>query len=126
MGRIPIKRMDRECQELVNRVYEAYASDKGNPYTITTTNKPRYYLGMSGIGRPCKRALWYGFRGFTPKPFEGRVKGLFELGYHIEHIQSYWMERAGYSITNKQASYQDHEGYFKGHPDGIIKGISIK
>ena len=120
--------MDRQCQELVNRVYEAASSWNGKEYKIavSNSNSKRRYLGMSGIGNPCKRALWYGFRGFDKAVTEGRTQMIFELGNHVEQIQIHWLEAAGYKITDRQATYEDHNGFFKGHPDGIIHGITQK
>ncbi len=119
---------DKPCQDLLNRVYEAAASWDGTPYTVSTTcsSGKRRYLGMSGIGHPCERSLWYGFRSFTPAPLDGRVKMIFELGDHVEQIQIHWLQAAGFEITNKQDSYHDHNGYFRGHPDGIIHGVTNK
>jgi len=79
---------------------------------------------MSGIGKSCERSLWYGFRGFDPAPLDGRARMIFELGDHIEQIQIHWLEAAGYRITDRQASYQDVGGFFRGHPDGIIHGVT--
>jgi hypothetical protein len=107
-------------------MYEASASWNGQQYSITVNRqqKRRYYLGMSSIGSPCERALWFGFRGFTPKKTDGKSNMIFELGDHIEQIQIHWIEQAGYKITNRQDTYSDHNGYFKGHPDGIIHGLT--
>lgn len=126
MSPLSTKPPDRPCIDLINRMYEASASWSGEPYNITVrrSNGKRRYLGMSGIGSACERALWYGFRGFTPKTLEGRTNMIFEFGDHIEQIQIHWLEQAGYKITNRQDTYSDHNGYFKGHPDGIIHGIT--
>ncbi len=126
MAKIPGKIKDKACVELINRVYEAASSWDGSAYTISTTcsDKKRHYLGMSGIGKKCERSLWYGFRGFNPLPMDGRVRMIFELGHHIEQIQIYWLESAGYRITDRQVSYHDVGGLFRGHPDGIIHGIT--
>jgi len=126
MPAIPNQIKDRACQDLINRVYEAASSWDGSAYTVHTTcrNGKRRYLGMSGIGKECYRALWYGFRGFDPVSLEGRTRMIFELGDHIEQIQIHWLEAAGYRITDRQASYSDHNGFFRGHPDGIIHGVT--
>jgi len=126
MSLISTPKIDRPCQDLINAMYEASASWDGKPYDITVrrSNGKRRYLGMSGIGAPCERALWYGFRGFTPKPIEGKSNMIFEFGDHIEQIQIHWLEQAGYHITNRQDTYQEHNGYFRGHPDGIIHGVT--
>lgn len=117
MPHITTKQPDRHCTEITNRFYEAAAN---------RVNKKRHYLGMSSIGSQCERSLWYGFRGFTPNPLDGKTQLIFELGDHIEQIQINWLEKAGYRITNRQDTYSDHNGFFRGHPDGIIHGVTSK
>lgn len=126
MPAIPTTITDRPCIDLINAMYEASASWNGQQYSILIKRqqKRRYYLGMSSIGQPCERALWFGFRGFTPKQTDGKANMIFEFGNHIEQIQIHWIEQAGYKITNRQDTYSDHNGYFKGHPDGIIHGLT--
>lgn len=96
-------------------IYEA-AARNGGPR--------RRYLGMSVIGGPCDRALWYGFRGFTPVPADGRVKLIFELGDCIETILVRRLRDAGYLVDGEQMEFAAHNGFFRGHCDGIIHGVT--
>ena len=49
--------------------------------------KPRAYLGVSAIGTPCRRALWYDFRMFTkPEAITARKQRLFTRGHYEELI----------------------------------------
>lgn len=108
MARLPM--MDKIAAE----IYEA-ASRNG---------ARRRYLGMSAIGGPCDRALWYGFRGFTSVPVDGRAKLIFELGDCIEEILIRRLREAGYRVDGEQLEFEAHEGFFRGHCDGVIHGIT--
>jgi len=116
---------DRPVQRLINEVYEATARFTGS-FTIPVKHRyyRGFYLGMSQIGKPCDRDIWYGFRGAPSKPKDGRMLQLFNVGDYIEQMQIFWLETAGYKITDRQASYKDHNGFFRGHPDGIIHGVT--
>jgi len=53
----------------------------------TFEEEPRQYLGISNLGEPCKRALWYDFRLCTVKqPISARQKRLFGRGHFEELI----------------------------------------
>jgi hypothetical protein len=84
----------------------------------------RKYLGMSSIGGECERALWYGFRGFDPIPFPGRVLRIFEAGDDGEKRMIRDLTRTGFQVTNTQAEYSDFDGMFRGHSDGKIHGVT--
>ena len=101
---------------IINEMYEAAAKYERGP--------ARNYLGMSQIGSPCGRALWYGFRGFTPSAIEGRAKMIFSLGDRVEEEVIKWIELAGYRVTDRQRTLVGVNGFFRGHWDGLIEGIS--
>ena len=84
----------------------------------------RSYIGMSGIGGKCERAQWYAFRGYTPSALEGRVEMIFDLGRRVEDAVIEWIRLAGYHVEGQQAEYTACGGWFKGHCDGIIHGVS--
>lgn len=91
---------------------------------------PRPYLGMSEIGRPCERALWYGFRWCTAPAWDAATLKRFEDGHRGEDIQ---VERLrlvpGIELvtrdpaTGDQIACQDIGGHFRGHLDGVIRGL---
>lgn len=114
MAAIP-SMMDKTATRVVNDLYEAAERSRKND---------RHYLGMSEIGTPCDRALWYGFRGFTPNPIEGRVIMLFRFGDHVEEDLIHWFEAAGYKVDQRQRVFQAHGGHFRGHWDGRIHSIT--
>jgi hypothetical protein len=125
MAKMPKTNMDRPAQRLVNEVYETAARHK-DPFTISVTHSQYrgHYLGMSQIGKRCDRAIWYGFRGAPRKATDGRMLQLFNVGDYVEKMQIFWLEQAGYKITDRQADYSDLGGFFRGHPDGVIHGVT--
>ena len=68
---------------LISDMYEAAANYERGP--------KRNYLGMSQIGKPCGRALWYSFRGFTPSAIDGQLKMIFSLGDRVEEEVIKWL-----------------------------------
>lgn len=97
-------------------MYEAAAAHERGP--------ARHYLGMSSIGKPCARALWYGFRGYTPSAIDGRAKMIFALGDAVEEEVVKWLTLAGYTVTDRQRAFTALNGFFRGHWDGCIEGIT--
>lgn len=91
--------------------------------------KPRPYLGASSIGDPCSRKLWYSFRWAAPKKFEARTLRLFEDGHRGEALMVERLSKVpGLMISvlapdGRQWGISDHEGHFRGHCDGFIKGL---
>jgi len=103
--------------KIANEMYEAAARSRDN-------QTRRSYLGMSAIGDPCARKLWLSFRGYTPLPLDGRILMLFRFGDRVEEEIIYHLRLAGYSVEGQQESFSDHDGWFKGHCDGIIHGVT--
>ena len=87
---------------------------------------PRHYLGMSEIGKKCSRSLWYGFRGFPAMEIDGRAIMIFRFGDRIESEVVYWLKQAGYMVEGTQTAFNDHNGLFCGHCDGIIHGVTSR
>ena len=88
------------------------------------SRQARNYLGMSAICGPCDRALWLDFRGYPKAPFDGRMLLLFELGDIIENQMISWLKAAGYNVEGQQKAFEAHHGFFRGHCDGIVHGIT--
>lgn len=90
----------------------------------------RLYLGMSSIGHPCRRRLWYGFRLASSSQFDAATLYRFDDGHRSEDIM---VERLhlvdGIELitrdqkTGKQIKCSDHGGHFSGHLDGEIRGL---
>lgn len=87
------------------------------------TRQPRGYLGMSEIGEPCARKLWFQLNyPETREQFDGRMLRLFRTGHLIEEqiILDYSLL---YNVSNTQMEFSDFGEMFKGHCDGIIQGL---
>ncbi len=92
-------------------------------------DSPRSYLGASSIGEPCARRLQYNFIGAQTDEgtgFSGRTKRIFHRGHQGEEWMIEWLRRAGYELrtakNGKQFGFEDCDGRFKGHIDGVITG----
>ena len=88
----------------------------------------RDYLGGSAIGQPCERRLQYEYLN-APKDegseFTARTRRIFQRGHEVEEWLIGWMEDAGFVIKSrgkdgKQFGFEDCDGRFKGHFDGVI------
>lgn len=107
-------------------IYEASAR-----HHTAENKKRRYgrgrYLGMSQLGKSCSRDLWYDFRSFTPTPFDGQVGMIFGDGNYYEDKIIEHLKLAGYRLShtgyNDQLELSAHNGFLRGHCDGILHGI---
>jgi CRISPR/Cas system-associated exonuclease Cas4 (RecB family) len=91
--------------------------------------RPRPYLGASSIGDPCSRKLWYSFRWAASKKFAASTLRLFEDGHRGEALMAERLRKVpGLMLSTeaddgRQWGISDHEGHFRGHCDGFIKGL---
>jgi hypothetical protein len=90
-----------------------------------SNDEQRKRLGLSEIGHPCHRYLWYRHHGYPTDPVKGSTLRLFKLGLIIEdHIVSD-LRDAGYVVSDSQAgvalAFNGITLY--GHADGIIEGL---
>lgn len=83
----------------------------------------RSYLGMSIAGDPCRRKIWYQFRGYTQKSIDGRAQMIFSLGSAVEHEVLRWLEGAGYHLRDEQEEFSMLKGFVRGHCDGVIDDV---
>lgn len=113
--------------------------------------KPRTYLGASSIGDSCSRKLYYQLHGFPSKPIESQGLMAIQDGHRTEEltaarlrmvpgIELWTVDENGQQFgfcervellkpidiidprTGEVTGQQTH-GEFKGHIDGIIKGL---
>lgn len=88
----------------------------------------RRYLGMSELGGPCERRLWYSFRHCFRPDFSGRLYRLFETG-DLEEIRFIKELRAiGCTVhdvdsNGQQFAFSELGGHLSGHMDSAILGI---
>jgi hypothetical protein len=87
-------------------------------------------LRCSGIGNPCDRALWYGFRwAQPPEQFDGRMLRLFETGNIEEDRIVSDLRLIGCDVlatdpdTEKQFEVRFLSGHLTGHTDGEVIGV---
>ncbi len=98
----------------------------------------RTYLGMSAMGKPCVRYIWYQWRWAKIEKFSARMLRLFDRGHREEDRFVEWLRLAGYPVqevdpkTKTQFAFSAHDGYVRGHSDGLItmyttnKGKKVK
>lgn len=88
------------------------------------TEAPRKYLGLSGIGHPCKRAIWYAFRMYLPpKQITQREKRLYGRGHREEPIIIADLKKIGVELINTQDECSTCSGHVKGHLDAVLKKV---
>ncbi len=90
----------------------------------------RLYLGASSIGRPCERELWYSFRLAFKNWFDAETHRRFIDGHRTEDLEAERLRMVpGVQLwthenrSGKQYGVQAVGGHFRGHLDGIIKGL---
>lgn len=90
---------------------------------------PRDYLGASLIGNPCSRQIWYSFKNYPKRPFEAETLWNFEDGHRTEDLVAARLrlidgiELWTHKDDGSQFGFVALDGKFKGHIDGVIKGL---
>lgn len=90
---------------------------------------PRPYLGMSSIGDPCARKLWYRFRWAGSESFQAATLARFADGHYSEDVMADRLNAIdGVTVetrdkTGTQIGFSDIGSHFRGHLDGIIQGL---
>lgn len=82
---------------------------------------PRNYLGMSSIGEPCARKLWYKLNG-RQEHFDCGTLWRFEDGHRTEDLVVARLKQLPF-ITIEGEQTELGTGRFKGHVDGFITGL---
>ena len=85
--------------------------------------EPRPYLGISGIGAKCARALWYGFRLCSQQKISQRMHRLYQRGHREEPIIQASLRKIGIYHHSAQKEVIDGNGHIKGHIDDILENI---
>jgi CRISPR/Cas system-associated exonuclease Cas4 (RecB family) len=86
----------------------------------------RPYLGISGIGDPCMRKMWYGFRMCSERKFSPRQKRLFMRGHYEEPIIQKDLKKAGIICHVNQDNQPEvvcGNGHIKGHVDDVLTNV---
>jgi hypothetical protein len=89
---------------------------------------PRRYLGMSSVGRDCLRRTWLAYNGHEPsgQTDKSKMYRVFRMGHIIEGFVKDLLRGAGFEITGEQTEFEDFGGRFRGHCDGIVKGVTLR
>ena len=86
-------------------------------------NELRPYLGMSQLGHPCPRYLWYSFRWCYKQTISRRLRRLFNRGHREEPVIYEELRRIGITIHSTQDEMVAAWGHIKGHCDGVVSGL---
>lgn len=99
------------------------------PTTLNAIESPteirhnRSYLGMSEIGSPCTRYLWYSFRWAFKAEFPARMIRLFSRGHDEEPKVIRELEKVGIVVHSMQQEFIDGWGHIRGHCDGMCDNV---
>lgn len=89
----------------------------------------RAYLGMSSIGNECERRLWFDVHDPLHEQHDAATLKRFDDGHRSEDIMAARLRMApGIELwtvdeDGKQFGCSDMDGRFKGHMDGVIRGL---
>lgn len=87
---------------------------------------PRRYLGASGIGRECSRAIWYDFRNAPGSACPASLKITFDIGKRLEGLVINYLEESGLQVEYPSEANQFLECFdeelpiFRGHADALL------
>ncbi|MDR1165723.1 MAG: hypothetical protein LBO66_07600 [Deltaproteobacteria bacterium] len=80
----------------------------------------REYLGMSYIGHPCSRNVWFKYRGANAEPIPDVVARKFQAGHNLETRIKRELIKGGCFIYYHQGTLYGFNYRFMGHVDGLI------
>jgi len=90
---------------------------------IYETERP--YLGMSSIGHPCDRYLFYAFHWAFENYTFAQHRRLLDRGRLEEEVVIRDLSRAGIEVVLQQHEVSDDSKHLCGHIDGIINEIQF-
>ena len=86
--------------------------------------KPRDYLGLSSIGTPCDRKLWYKINASDKgEELGAETLGTFFYGDLLEVFILALAKAAGHDVQGEQDCLEVHG--VKGHRDAVIDGVTV-
>lgn len=97
--------------------------------SLATKEKLRNYLGASQAGGKCDRKNHYDLVRAPKSPKKAKLIYAAEDGYRCEEVIAQRLrmvegiELWTHDENGKQFEFTDLDGKFRGHPDGIIKGL---
>lgn len=97
---------------------------------IEANKEQRGYLGASGVGHPCERHSWYGYhKPELKKPMDDMGHLATNDGHRTEDVMANYLrmvegiELVTHREDGGQIGFSDLGGKFKGHIDGMIRGL---
>jgi len=87
------------------------------------TDRPRPYLGYSGMAASCLRALKYGFHWSYDRSHPARVERIFRRGDYEETVLEAEFKTVGVKMYDDQLEVAGGHGYAKGHIDGKVDNV---
>jgi hypothetical protein len=85
---------------------------------------PRDYLGLSAVGTPCDRKLWYRINmSQEGEPLKAEDYGNFFYGDLLEALILSLAKAAGHDVQGEQDQLEVHG--IKGHRDAVIDGVTV-
>lgn len=90
---------------------------------VVTQDEQRDYLGMSGVGKHCMRASWYGWRWAMKNTIDARRQRIFDRGHLEEARVIKCLTAAGITVEGEQYEIIDITGHSKGHIDGVALNV---
>ena len=100
--------------------------------------KPRAYIGASGIGQACDASIAFSVRGYPDTPPDAKLARIFRDGHRIEYVVVKDMRDAGLHVmetdpmSGKQWRFEGYGGLVMGNADGLLEiegktvGLEIK
>jgi hypothetical protein len=89
-------------------------------------HEPRRYIGASGIGKTCSRAIWYDYHAIEGLPLTAQEERTMEIGRRLEGMVVDYIIAAGFrvetpSVDNEYLLCFDKDlEVFRGHMDGLL------
>lgn len=98
--------------------------------SIERSQPQRGYLGASMIGEPCERKAWYYYhKPELRQPLNDVGHLAVNCGHRSEDVMAHYLrmvdgvELITQQENGEQMGFSDFDGKFKGHIDGVIRGI---
>ena len=86
--------------------------------------KPRSYLGLSALGTPCERKLWFKVNCKDKgEPLRANTLFKFFYGDVIEELALMLAKQTDHKVTGEQTRLDVHG--IKGHRDAVIDGMTV-
>lgn len=94
---------------------------------LESIQEPRKHLGLSAIGHPCGRYLWFQANGYQvdADPHKAKLLRTFAFGSACEDLMATWLIGAGFNISQRQykVGFTRDNLVLEGSIDGIISGL---